>query len=499
VLDGFVLLEASHAEDPEHAERVVLEGCAITTVVEEDLAYFNKLTHLDLGDNHVQLAPLGALPALKELHLDCNGLTDITLPANAFAHLEVLNLSFNGLSPHAILSLAGLPAIRELDLSGNQLTELPESLAAFYTLRRLALDDNSLDSPSAFLALATLPRLASLSLARNRIEQLPDNLPEAGFPALAILSLVHNCIAEETDLLPLLKLRSLTTLLLYGNPCIRRGETSSDFAYVMTEQRGVNVVAVAPPPPPPPSKLGGPGPARVTEPPTRRRIRATRKASSPVRVRSTLPEPAEASEDEVEDTAEADPSFFLTGVDVRGTRARRRAAAAPVGAAEEEEEGEESIFAPLALELSRIEVDETMDMPAAVAALRRAVDRVDIGTPFTGDERFLRRTASAMGKVRSKYVPPPPPALPGAGRVDVLASGAGRLARNVGSLGTMNDTLGELQKRLVGGGESATRVLASERVEDSLSSDEVEGQGREGEHVRLGMGGAKPIMAMMLA
>lgn len=493
VLDGFVLLEASHAEDPEHAERVVLEGCAITTVVEEDLAFFTKLTHLDLGDNHVQLAQLGALPALKELHLDCNGLTDIMIPADAFLNLEVLNLSFNGLRPHAILSLADLPAIRELDLSGNKLPELPESLAAFHTLRRLSLDDNVLDTSGAFLALATLPRLASLSMARNNVEQLPANLPEGGFPALATLSLVHNRIADEADLLPLLKLRSLTTLLLYGNPCIRRGGTSGDFAYVMGEQRGVNVVSLAPPPPPPPSKLGGPGPARVAEPPTRRQISAPRKAPPPVRVRAAPPDPTEDAEDE--DTAGAGPSFFLTGVDVRGTRAQRQNAAAPPA---EAEEGEESAFARLALELSRIDVDDTMDMPAAVAALRRAVDRVDDGPPLTGDVRFLQRTATSMGKVRSKYVPPPPPPLPGTGRTDGLTAGAARSARDASTLDTMNATLGEMQKRLARGGGNNPHLLASVKVHDALSG-KLERQGQGDEPDRLGLRGAKPVLAMLLS
>jgi len=62
--------------------------------------------------------------------------------------------------------------------------------------------------------------------------------------------------------------------LLYGNPFIHHGATSAEFAFVMGEQRGVSVVALEPITPPPPSKLGGPGPLRVAEPPTRRRVPA---------------------------------------------------------------------------------------------------------------------------------------------------------------------------------------------------------------------------------
>ena len=75
VLDGFVLLEACRCEDPDEAEKAVLEGCGISSVISEDLSFFRKLSHLDLGDNRVPLASLAYLPGLIELHLDCNGLS----------------------------------------------------------------------------------------------------------------------------------------------------------------------------------------------------------------------------------------------------------------------------------------------------------------------------------------------------------------------------------------------------------------------------------------
>ena len=67
VLDGFVLLETRRVEDPEEAQKAVLEGCGISAVVTDDLL-FRKLTHLDLGDNHVQLESLAYLPALRARH-----------------------------------------------------------------------------------------------------------------------------------------------------------------------------------------------------------------------------------------------------------------------------------------------------------------------------------------------------------------------------------------------------------------------------------------------
>jgi Leucine-rich repeat (LRR) protein len=100
--------------DADEAEKAVLEGCGISSVISEDLSFFRKLTHLDLGDNQVQLASLAYLPALVELHLDCNGLIEVTIPPGGFPTLEVLNLSYNGLTAAAIAALApGRDDLRE--------------------------------------------------------------------------------------------------------------------------------------------------------------------------------------------------------------------------------------------------------------------------------------------------------------------------------------------------------------------------------------------------
>ena len=146
VLDGFVLLETCRVEDPEEAERAVLEGCSISAVVGEDLPFFTRLTHLDLGDNAVQLEGLAYLPALQELHLDCNGLTDLACPPGGFPRLEVLNLSYNAVPPASLLALADLPKLRELDLSNNGLSALPADLSGFGALQRLNCDHNMLGS-----------------------------------------------------------------------------------------------------------------------------------------------------------------------------------------------------------------------------------------------------------------------------------------------------------------------------------------------------------------
>jgi Leucine-rich repeat (LRR) protein len=139
VLDGFVLLESARVEDPADAEKVVLEGCAISSVVADDLLFFTKMTHLDLGDNNVQVEQLAFLPALQELHLDCNGLSRLACPPAGFPRLEVLNLSFNCLvTPEELLELAKMPCLREIDLSHNDISALPADMSSFGTLEARA-------------------------------------------------------------------------------------------------------------------------------------------------------------------------------------------------------------------------------------------------------------------------------------------------------------------------------------------------------------------------
>ena len=126
VLDGFVLLETCRVEDPEQAQKAVLEGCGISAVVADDLPFFAQLTHLDLGDNHVRIEALAYLPALFELHLDCNGLTTVDVPPGGFPALEVLNLSFNGLS--AAVGAQAVLGPRRAQRRHHRRLRLPEGL-----------------------------------------------------------------------------------------------------------------------------------------------------------------------------------------------------------------------------------------------------------------------------------------------------------------------------------------------------------------------------------
>jgi Leucine-rich repeat (LRR) protein len=94
-------------------------------VIHQDLRFFTRLTFLDVSDNCLRLEHFCELPALRDLRLPCNGISEVpSLQGLGFGKLRCLDLSYNSLSVNAILPLASLPTLRELDLSGNTMQVL---------------------------------------------------------------------------------------------------------------------------------------------------------------------------------------------------------------------------------------------------------------------------------------------------------------------------------------------------------------------------------------
>ncbi|KAJ3118137.1 X-ray radiation resistance-associated protein 1 [Phlyctochytrium bullatum] len=130
VLDGFFLLNKAPAEDPDDV--YVLDGAnhQLRYVIEDDLSLFTKLHTLRVGENNLPMARLGALPALKSLHLPLNGIKDLDLDLEGkFPWLEYLDLSYNSLSEAAIIVLAAtLPRLKTLEITDNKIRALPKTL-----------------------------------------------------------------------------------------------------------------------------------------------------------------------------------------------------------------------------------------------------------------------------------------------------------------------------------------------------------------------------------
>lgn len=172
VLDGFALLEVTGLGFPEDCRKATLTGLGYSSVIEEDLLFFNGLVYLDVSDNFFNFKCFELLPRLKELRIVCNNIETID-ELNGYDALQCLDLSYNKLTPDSILNLAILPNLRELDLSGNNLGTLPSQMDLFINLERLVLEHNKISDNDIFIELSTLPKLRDLDLAFNLLSCIP--------------------------------------------------------------------------------------------------------------------------------------------------------------------------------------------------------------------------------------------------------------------------------------------------------------------------------------
>ena len=256
-LDGFVLLESTGLALPDDVIYIQLPNCRFTKVAENDLVFFTGLLHLDLSENFLDLAPLGGLPALKELRLACNQIRDVypdDLEPGTFPALETLDLSYNALTIGSVLALGCLPVLRELDLSGNKLKALPASLAEFRGLEKLMLENNKFDDVAVFKALATAPNLREVGLAYNFLWRFPPVEDRQGregardggvgaFKMLETLDVAFNYFATEDNVEAALRLPRLRSLVLYGNPVL--GPTGEDPHFIYIEDLAEQAWAAA--------------------------------------------------------------------------------------------------------------------------------------------------------------------------------------------------------------------------------------------------------------
>ncbi|XP_056417060.1 X-ray radiation resistance-associated protein 1 isoform X2 [Hyla sarda] len=184
VLDTSFLMKTQHVQKPSDLCAADVSDRGLTAAQWEEFQQFTCLAYINASENMLHLESFRTFPALRELDLSMNGIHRITVIPGEFPQLEVLDLSYNSLSPGDIPQLGVLPRLRVLYLTGNRLTQLPPDLSApprksadihmFPSLEVFMLDDNLLSHPSIFMSLAGLRRLRLLNLDKNAISAIPD-------------------------------------------------------------------------------------------------------------------------------------------------------------------------------------------------------------------------------------------------------------------------------------------------------------------------------------
>jgi Leucine-rich repeat (LRR) protein len=238
ILDGFVLLAASGMEFPDEARVANVVGKGLTTVVTEDLEYFNNLVFLDVSENALDPSSFYNLSSLIELRMAANNIVRIpqTL-GEGFRNLQYLDMGYNALDSFALISLTLLPNLREVDLSGNNITDLPTQLSSFPALEKIVLDNNKIKDRSVFVTLGKIHNIREVSLAYNFIDAVPEYVCVDGFfRVLEFLDLSFNYIGNEEDIMCVPRILRLETLIIYGNPLL--GPSGEDQLQMYVSNRG---------------------------------------------------------------------------------------------------------------------------------------------------------------------------------------------------------------------------------------------------------------------
>ncbi|XP_039211813.1 X-ray radiation resistance-associated protein 1 isoform X2 [Crotalus tigris] len=180
ILNRAQLLKLHAVEKPSDLCSVNISHRNFALARESDFVQFDSVAYINATENLLTLETFRHFPGLRELELSLNGLRNLKVRIGDFPHLEILDLSYNNLSPEDVQILGILPHLKVLHLTANGLSSLPLNLAAserscpkFPALEVLLLDDNHLSDSSVFVSLANLRRLKQLNLDKNRIKEVP--------------------------------------------------------------------------------------------------------------------------------------------------------------------------------------------------------------------------------------------------------------------------------------------------------------------------------------
>ncbi|XP_038262917.1 X-ray radiation resistance-associated protein 1 isoform X3 [Dermochelys coriacea] len=181
---------AREAQIKLHCVKIPSDLCSVdisnknlVSAKEDDFEQFDSVAYINATENLLTLEAFRKFFGLRELELSLNGLRNLKISAGDFLHLEILDLSYNNLSPEDVRTLGVLSQLKVLHLTANGLRSLPSDLVVsendsphclrFPSLEVLLLDDNDLSHPSVFVSLANLRSLKQLNLDKNGIAEVP--------------------------------------------------------------------------------------------------------------------------------------------------------------------------------------------------------------------------------------------------------------------------------------------------------------------------------------
>ncbi|XP_034615009.1 X-ray radiation resistance-associated protein 1 isoform X2 [Trachemys scripta elegans] len=183
ILDGPFLIKLHCVKIPSDLCSVDISNKNLVSAKEDDFEQFDSVAYINATENLLTLEAFRTFSGLRELELSLNGLRNLKISAGDFLHLEILDLSYNNLSPEDVRRLGVLSQLKVLHLTANGLRSLPSDLAVsendspsclrFPSLEVLLLDDNDLSHPSVFVSLANLRSLKQLNLDKNGIAEVP--------------------------------------------------------------------------------------------------------------------------------------------------------------------------------------------------------------------------------------------------------------------------------------------------------------------------------------